>query len=271
MIVMTTAVSDYSPRNLHVSLTTTGGPSREERVERKFFVAPGRALSALALLRRSCRWDRDFPREQVNSLYFDTADLDQHDRSIAGEYAKDKVRIRWYGADPVDGGPVPVWLELKSRRGFMSSKQRLRLEVPGSRLDHDHLSGGIVSATRLLETMAGFGFFAPGPLLPVLVVRYFRYRFVEPRSGYRVSLDTNVRSSLVFPGLGRRERSLRLLGSVIEVKGPSVDMPAALLPVADLGSSWTRFSKYSSSIDAHVSRLGTVARLWPPGMCRVES
>ena len=37
--------------------------------------------------------------EQINSLYFDTPDLDQHERSLAGEFAKDKVRIRWYGSE----------------------------------------------------------------------------------------------------------------------------------------------------------------------------
>ncbi len=271
MIVMTEPALDDRPRNLHLNPETDGGPSREERVERKFFVAPDRTFSALALVRRSCRWDSGFPREQINSLYFDTVDLDQHDRSISGEFAKDKIRIRWYGAGSLDGGPVPVWLELKSRRGFVSTKQRRRLEVPGSRLEHEHLNGGIVPAALLLETMAEFGFFAPGPLLPVVVVSYFRRRFVEPRSGYRVSLDTSVRSSIVLPGLGRGERALQLRGSVIEVKGPAVDMPRALLPVAALGSSWTRFSKYSSSIDAHASRLGSVARLWPSGMCQVKS
>lgn len=269
MIVVTAFASGGHPPNLHLGAATTGRPTHEERVERKFFVPPDRASSALALVRRSCRWDRSFPKEQINSLYFDTVDLDQYDRSDSGDFAKDKVRIRWYGADPLGDGPVPVWLELKSRRGFVSTKQRLCLEVPGRRLEYDRLRGGIVPAVLLLETLAEFGFFAPGRLIPVVVVSYFRSRFVEPRSGHRVSLDTNVRSSVVLPGLGCGERSLRLPGSVIEIKGPSVDMPRALFQVAAFGSSWTRFSKYSSSIEAHSSELGGVARLWPSGICRV--
>ncbi len=70
-----------------------------ERVEQKFFVTPNRMILALALLRRTCRWDEMYPEEQINSLYFDTPDLEQHERSLAGEFAKAKIRIRWYGAE----------------------------------------------------------------------------------------------------------------------------------------------------------------------------
>lgn len=68
--------------------------SVEKRVEQKFFFPPERAVWALALLRRTCRKDVQHPADQVNSLYFDTPDLDQYERSDSGDYAKDKVRIR---------------------------------------------------------------------------------------------------------------------------------------------------------------------------------
>ena len=77
---------------------------------------------------------------QVNSLYFDTPDLDQHQRSDSGEFNKDKIRIRWYGEEydphraderrPRPTGRSAVWLERKSRGGFASTKQRTCLDVP---------------------------------------------------------------------------------------------------------------------------------------------
>ncbi|MBN1630824.1 MAG: VTC domain-containing protein, partial [Thermoleophilia bacterium] len=263
--------------NLHLSVAcpASGLAPLRERVEQKYFVPPGRQMAAFALLRRTCRAEAVYPVGQVNSLYFDTPDLDQHERSLSGEHAKDKVRIRWYGEehDPhrtratggVDAaaarrlsGPaggcqdtVEVWLELKSRRGFASTKQRLALPVLAPALAFPVLGRGVVSSTTLTRTMAGFGFIPGGPLRPVVAISYWRYRFVEPETGFRISIDSHIRSSLIMPGLGRGEREVELPGAVVEVKGPFFHLPRALRPVADIGTSWTRYSKYSSSLEAH--------------------
>jgi len=281
------------PANLHVSATSrmSSAPRLRERVEQKFFILPQRESAAFALLRRTCRADREYPVGQVNSLYFDTPDLDQHQRSDSGELAKDKVRIRWYGEeydphltslmegrimpDAVAGHDVPdgfvrVWLELKSRRGFASTKQRLILEVPGFRLAFAALPTGIIPPMVLARAMAGFGFFTYAPLRPVVAISYWRYRFVEPETGFRISIDSRIRSSLVMPGIGRGERGLELPGAVVEVKGPRFDVPRSLREIAEIGSSWTRYSKYSSSLDAHETAAGSVSRLWPNGMMSRE-
>jgi hypothetical protein len=254
-----------------------------ERVEQKFFVPPNRMVLALALVRRTCRFDEDYPKEQINSLYFDTPDLEQHESSLAGEFAKAKIRIRWYGTGPdphasalakVDTAPgdggIPVWLELKERRGFACTKQRIAVDVPPAALQSQALANGIVPTSVLMTTMAGFGFFAAKRLCPVIAISYWRCRFVEPRTGFRIAFDSDVRSSVVMPGIGRGERGLRLPGAVVEVKGPSAELPACLLELGELGSSWTRFSKYSSSLTAHVGDLASVSRLWPSGVVHVE-
>jgi hypothetical protein len=287
--------SDAGPANLHVSVTSAASNTSrlKERVEQKFFIPPQRIGMALALLRRTCRTDREYPVGQVNSLYFDTLDLDQHQRSDAGEFAKDKIRVRWYGdeydphrangsanrhaaasfASPSDGSgedPIRVWLELKSRRGFASTKQRLTLDVPPSALTFAALPKGIVPPITLARTMAGFGFFTHSPLRPVIAISYWRYRFVEPETGFRISIDSSIRSSMVMPGRGRGERALELPGAVVEVKGSRFEVPTSLRPIAEIGSSWTRYSKYSSSLDAHETALGSVSRLWPNGMMAGE-
>ena len=270
------------PSNLHVSPSSPASvalPLRE-RVEQKFFVHPSREALALALLRRTCREDEEHPVGQVNSLYFDTADLEQHGRSAAGEYTKDKVRIRWYGEehDPHrnNGGAAPpaseaarIWLELKSRRGFSSTKQRVEMNVPAAALSRHALARGIVSPTTMVRTMAGFGFFAGARLCPVIVVSYRRYRFIEPLTGFRISIDSHVRSTVVMPGIGRGERGLELPGAVVEVKGPVFDVPPSLREIVEIGSSWTRYSKYSACLDGHEAPQGSVSRLWPSGVMDV--
>ena len=104
------------------------------RIERKFYILPQNIGLAYMLLRQVCRQDSEYPEEQINSLYFDTADLEQHNRSLAGEFRKDKARIRWYGADEDHQDEIPIFLELKSREGLASSKQRHRLVVPTEQL-----------------------------------------------------------------------------------------------------------------------------------------
>jgi hypothetical protein len=70
---------------------------------------------------------------------------------------------------------------------------------------------------------------------------------------------------MTAPELGRRERDLRLEGGVVEVKGPSLELPVTLRNMKILDTDWSRFSKYSNSIDSHLSDPGMVARFAPPG------
>jgi hypothetical protein len=279
--------------NLHISVTSSSStaPPLRERVEQKFFVRPERMALALALLSRACRRDPLHPADQVNSLYFDTFDLEEHSKSDSGDSAKDKIRIRWYGrefdphvrTDPYLATPddlpsggnctrtLEVWLERKTRRGFASTKQRLSMEVPTPSLSPARLGEGIVPPAVLASTMAGFGLFPRGRLCPVIAISYWRYRFVEPCTGFRVSMDSRIRSSIVLRRIGRGERGLELPGAVVEVKGDVFALPTALRPLADIGSSWTRYSKYSSSLDAHAAGLGSVSRAWPSGVLAKDS
>lgn len=239
--------------------------SLPERFERKYFVAPHNVGIACGLLRQLCLPAADYPSEQINSLYFDTPSLTQHEISDSGEYRKDKVRIRWYGSEDAVQGMRTVFIELKSRQGFAGTKQRARLRVPAESLSHSNLKKGIVPRALLLETLARFGYFAPDILLPIVAVSYWRYRFRELTTAQRISLDCHIRSTMIFPGLGNGEEGLELSGGVVEMKGRSMELPPALRHVRILDTDWTRFSKYSACIDSHVELPGTVGRLSPSG------
>lgn len=175
------------------------------------------------------------------------------------------MRIRWYGELENHQEMVPIFLELKSREGFASSKQRLRLLASAQHLEPGRLGGGIVNKTTLVDTLAGFGHYPEFPLQPIIVISYWRYRFNEMLTGTRVSFDYNIRSSVVTPELGYRERELRLQGAVIEVKGPTLELPITIRRMRLLDTDWSRFSKYGYCIESHLSQPGTVARLWPSG------
>lgn len=175
------------------------------------------------------------------------------------------MRIRWYGDIGNHQGMVPVFLELKSREGFASSKQRLRLLASAQHLEPLRLGAGIVDKMTLIETLARFGHYPELPLQPIIVISYWRHRFNEMLTGTRVSFDQNIRSSVVTPGLGYGERELRLQGGVIEIKGPTLELPITIRRLRLLDTDWSRFSKYGYCIESHLSHPGTVGRLWPSG------
>lgn len=236
-----------------------------QRFERKFFVLPEHIDFAYALLRQSCHPDRQYPEEQINTLYFDTPDLEQYMRSASGEFKKDKVRIRWYAKVENQQEMVPVFMELKSRQGFASNKQRRELQVSARQLELARLGAGIVDKAMLINTVAEFGYFPALPLQPVIVISYWRYRFSEMLTGIRVSLDCHIRSSMVAAERGYGERELWLRGAVIEVKGPTMELPVTLKRMRFLDMDWGRFSKYGNCVESHLSGPGTVGRLWPSG------
>jgi hypothetical protein len=219
---------------------------------------------ALALLRQVCRADKEYPHDRINSLYFDTPDLDQYAKSASGEYKKNKVRIRWYGSDIKDAAEVPVYLELKSREGFASSKQRQKFLVPDL-LELENPDRGILDRRIITDTLSSFGYFPEKPLHPVILISYYRYRFNEILSGVRVSFDYDIHASVVAPELGRRDRKIMLPNSVIEVKGPSIELPYTLRRMSILDVDWSRFSKYGTCLDVHFTEPGSVARSWPSG------
>lgn len=237
------------------------------RLERKFYLPPAKVDLAYGLLRHTCLMDREYASEQINSLYFDTPELDQHERSCSGDFRKDKIRIRWYGRDEDLDGMRTIFLELKSREGFSSTKQRLEMQVPAEDLDMKHLGDGIVPRSLLSDTLASFGYFPNDPLLPVVKISYWRQRFVEVMTGQRVSLDSHIRSTMIMIAAGwcNGESELELPGAVIEIKGQDVELPVTLRRMRLLDLDWGRFSKYSSCIDSHMETIGALGRLSPSG------
>lgn len=240
-------------------------PEATSRFERKFSILPRDIGLALAFLRQVCRSDGEYPRNKVTSLYYDSADLDEYTRSASGEYRKKKVRIRWY--DNIDESieSTPVFLELKSREGFASSKQREKFTVATENLISNNIHRGIIDKTTLNNTLAKFGHFPESPLRPVIVISYQRHRFWEIQTGIRVALDYDISATMVAPELDRGESRINLPGAVIEVKGPKLELPVTLRRMKFMDVDWSRFSKYGYCIDTFLTNPGTVGRFSPSG------
>ena len=240
--------------------------STGRRFERKFYLLPGRVELAYAVLRHVCRADRDYPEGRVNSLYFDTQDLNSYSASASGDWERYKVRVRWYGEADEDSQTVPVFLERKSKRGFSVAKQRRLFTVPADHLRPDRLREGILDRHALVDTLAEMGHHADGPLQPIVAVSYRRRRLSEMLTGVRVSLDSEIRSALVARQIASGQPEIRLPGGVVEVKGPTMDLPPTLQRIRLLDTGWSRFSKYCHCLGLHLSETEAVGGPWPSGL-----
>lgn len=239
-----------------------------ERFERKFFVPPAKMPFARSLLSHICLRDGKYPRGIINSLYFDTPDLDHFQKSDDGNYERNKIRIRWYDNPSDQQADVPVYLELKSKKVFASRKQRKKILVPSERLNRIRANNTIINGNMISATLSAFGYFSDKHLLPVILIAYERFRFTEILTGTRVSFDWRINSSLTVQSLGHRRASLMLEGGIIEIKGPSMEIPKSLHSLSILGIDWTRFSKYAGCLESQMEKPGTVGRFWPSG--RIE-
>lgn len=207
------------------------------------FVLPGHAAGAArALVAACCRPEAPHAASRVESIYFDGPGLESLGEKLASDYRKTKIRLRWYD------GRSPVWLEVKCRVGSRREKRRLPVTLDGGALTQRGLDAPGLGT--IVESLAEVRIAAPPGLRPALYLTYQRERFVEPASGFRLSIDSEITTRQIaawaaaVPGI-RRPGSGRRGPCLVELKGGSRELPPALGALAALGGRRESFSKYS--------------------------
>jgi hypothetical protein len=233
-----------------------GLPHIEEfrRFERKFVVDPGRTELVAAWLRHACRPAADFPASRVTSCYYDTVDWDSYFESVDGDFAKRKVRLRWYDQLPASG-MATAFLEAKEKEGFETWKRRVALSLDATLLRAGQFDRALPPAA-LAPALAAVGVFEARDLRPSVLVSYQRRRFVEPFSGLQLALDAGIEAVSVRSV--RDWPSVRLPASVIEIKGRVLELPPPLRGLRRFVSTWSSHSKYSLAVEALVVGIGPV-------------
>jgi hypothetical protein len=217
-----------------------GGISLER--ELKYVLPAGKALLARSIVSALCRPDPQYPSAIVSTIYYDTPDLQLLSEKINSDYLKTKVRLRWY----VPGrGATTAFLEIKSRVGGLRHKTRVDTSLSAAMvadlpLDHPAL-------VEVLERARTLGVPPPARLMPALLLRYERARFIEPASSSRVSVDLDIEALRGNPRLVGNAFHQRLPQTVVEIKGRGSDMPRALHALVNLGARRAAFSKYGAA------------------------
>lgn len=234
------------------------GPAWGER-ELKWILPAQRGAMVGTWLANRLRPDRDHPDGHVVTLYYDTPGGTLYDAKRNSDYLKEKVRLRWYEDSAGRPQGPTAFLEVKAKIG--SQRRKLRRPAP---LDAATLSGIPLTDRRLLAVLAALGperAVLPAPLLPVLVVRYARDRFVDPASSARVAFDRAIRVAAVHPAIAPAARRPRLDVAVVEVKGERTELPASLRFLRALGTRRGSFSKYAACREVLASGL-PIATVW---------
>ena len=193
--------------------------------EYKFHV-PNESLAYILNVLVSLHGNSDpFPEGVVDSVYYDTPDLYFYNQCLNGEPLKTKFRIRGYGDDSFSQ------LHLKGKNLFTVAEKKQPIQPISlamvAHLDwHDIVPRGsdVEQYNAIRAHSAQYG-----TLLPVIRVKYYRYRF--RLLDYRMTLDTNVEVSGFDNGITNHESYGVLPNHVLEVK--TVD-PRPHLPLLGL-------------------------------------
>jgi SPX domain protein involved in polyphosphate accumulation len=74
------------------------------------------------------RFQNSYPNRLINSLYFDSIELDSVGENLSGISNRKKIRLRWYG----DSGANPE-LEIKKRNGRVGNKTKFKIDSLSSK------------------------------------------------------------------------------------------------------------------------------------------
>ena len=224
-------------------------------IEQKYVFIGQRKDMILDWIEHACAHDRQYYRGTISSIYFDTPGLDHYQEKRNSDYVKSKIRLRWYeDVDHIDQTrDVPCFIEMKRKHGVSRQKERCQISIAADRLREDPFDDPQILGVpgRVLE----LDYIPPGILVPMLLIQYDRHRYVDPESGSRIAVDTNIRCAksnpVYVPGLP----PVHLGAGVLEVKGPGRELPRVLGPIA---AQLTReaFSKYARCYEHLMLPLG---------------
>jgi hypothetical protein len=197
----------------------------------------------------------------VNSIYYDTPQLDCYYEKLDGEKRRFKIRARWYGEldESTDLASKKVYVEIKHRNNDMNYKNRASIpanHLPELARNAEHLSqlGQLVDEKQVLEATIIERITGQMSLFPSCLVSYYRQPLlcrINPR--LRVTFDSQLRTlgatsyNQTNPENGTVVLPPELC--VVEIKF-NWAMPLWLLEVCrEVGLNLRRYSKYASSLE----------------------
>jgi len=180
-----------------------------KRVELKYFLNQNQVNDFYhKLYRTPFSFIDDFEDRKINSLYFDTHDLEQLTNSTSGSNHKEKFRYRYYGNS--EGRLHGQW-EIKQKTGLVTEKTTFQETLNFNQLTNhikEHSFSKIQTINNLLMKYPRI----------VKLISYKRKYFISSIFGnqFRATLDYDVTSSMI-PNL-QYEKNSKNKFLIIELK-----------------------------------------------------
>jgi len=210
--------------------------------ELKYIVPNQNIHPLLEFVRTLCIPDSKYCDAMVSSIYFDSDDFHNLHEKINSDYYKTKYRVRWYQDYKSQELSDRAYMEAKMREGSTRSKRRVMCRLNPTELEEIDLEDRALQCIPLQFSEAGV--IPENNLFPVLQIKYSRRRFLEPLSGYRVSIDTDIGVTKINQRLLPDGRPATLQNAVIEIKGEVTRLPDSFIPMIKMGMRKASFSKY---------------------------
>ncbi len=179
-----------------------------------------------------------FPPRKINSVYFDSHDLDDYVDNTSGIANRTKTRIRWYNDDL-----SRLTLELKIKRNKASRKELLKLENPNH---HDPRTREGVR-NIMADHRASTEHLILETSTPVLEVQYDREYFVLA-DDLRMTLDVNQAFRKLYPVPSQNLRKSPVY-CVVEFKFPAQKRTMMQSMMRNIPFRVFRHSKYVIGMD----------------------
>lgn len=213
---------------------------RSHRYERKY-VVPFHMERQLAAILRNSRFGfhEIFTERTINNVYFDTPLFRFFHENIQGVSDRKKIRIRWYGENPLAG---ECRLEIKRKNGLVGTKDVYPVTLGANSV----LAFDLLARLPLNQAVR----FELNEVRPTLFNRYKRRYFLSADGRFRITIDHDLHYShpSVLGCTGGRGNPDVM--AVLELKYDSEADPEAVGVTADLPLFLSKKSKYVTGISA---------------------
>ena len=160
----------------------------EQRLEKKFVFLPGDNRK-IEILKIEGFFKKIYYKRRVNSIYYDTIDLNCLWDNINGFSNRDKYRVRWY--DDINNSEV--FFEKKKKINQATQKTKISLgkfknqEDLNIFLKSKEFNNSLYKITTL-------------NLVQVLTVSYSRDYYIDNKKKLRITFDENIKTHQNFEG-----------------------------------------------------------------------
>lgn len=187
-------------------------------------------------------WSK-YPPRQVNTIYFDSPDLDSYCDNLDGISRRRKLRLRWYGEDLY---PINAIFEIKAKVHSVGEKFSVDVNFPAQQEANwsallNRLEADLPDSLKPFRGLLHF---------PQVLNSYDR-GYYEDSHGTRLTIDTKLEACSIGKLTALRSREmLRIpLYSIAEFKFPIQEKPRVDALLKGLPVRPSKFSKYVASID----------------------